>query len=76
MVLSGLQWSRANDGAETFSERKGQYYAKLALQWSRANNGAETLTPATTSGMCTLLQWSRANNGAETWISIAVKAMH
>jgi hypothetical protein len=40
MALSGLQWSRANDDAETSNivAAAGQ---GLTLQWSRVNNGAK-----------------------------------
>jgi len=37
-----LQWSRANNGAETRRNRVTRERKKEMLQWSRANNGAET----------------------------------
>jgi len=40
-TLTTLQWSRANDGAET-EKRAGKARPENALQWSRANDGAET----------------------------------
>jgi|GEM_PF-6620725 len=42
-----LQWSRANDGAETF-DYAFEDVAFNKLQWSRANDGAETTATATT----------------------------
>jgi len=36
-----LQWSRANNGAETCSAMYFRLFS-IQLQWSRANNGAET----------------------------------
>jgi len=60
-----LQWSRANDGAETEAERLERRKRTL-LQWSRANDGAETGNPRIIASRCPRLQWSRANDGAET----------
>ena len=40
---SWLQWSRANNGAETV-RLAGSREIGGSLQWSRANNGAETMT--------------------------------
>ena len=60
-----LQWSRANNGAETYKKIRTQE-VYLLLQWSRANNGAETLYLYHLRPSMLKLQWSRANNGAET----------
>jgi len=60
-----LQWSRANNGAETPFNAEGLSNA-FRLQWSRANNGAETTRRCLWMCLVLKLQWSRANNGAET----------
>jgi len=61
-----LQWSRANNGAETRRGETTPLFPAFLLQWSRANNGAETCCARFSDGVSSLLQWSRANNGAET----------
>ncbi len=60
-----LQWSRANDGAET-GPVNGENRLLSRLQWSRANDGAETGQPSAITTATGMLQWSRANDGAET----------
>ena len=62
---TGLQWSRANNGAETRS------HAERERQWIRFNGAAPTMARkprerSKLNGSYELLQWSRANNGAET----------
>jgi len=41
IAVTPLQWSRANDGAETKDGIDG-IVGRFTLQWSRANDGAET----------------------------------
>jgi|GEM_PF-4874649 len=63
---SMLQWSRANDGAETARNRLHEKQV-AQLQWSRANDGAETAILHFADLAADVgLQWSRANDGAET----------
>ena len=63
--LSWLQWSRANNGAETGGSVKAQRAAYWASMEPRQQWRGNSQSRREGKAMDTL-QWSRANNGAET----------
>jgi len=68
-----LQWSRANNGAETGMPEKCPLLGEVASmeprqQWRGNKTYAGYVSPVA------MLQWSRANNGAETGLSCTVNS--